>query len=352
MKITERECTLLALKHQETPWVPSYHTGQDMCYPTVIEEGARGYGITKDWFGVSYMLRQDQLGPMPVKDEIKIKDITDWRRYITFPNLDDYDWEGCAARDTVRWDRQNRVSNVILINGIFESMHLFSGIENALCNLLAEPEACSDFLSAMADYKIEIIRRVKKYYNPDKIQFHDDYANNNNLFMSVDTWKKVICPHLKRIIDAVHECGMYYEHHSCGKIAGLVDELVKLEVDALDPVQVQNDPINLKRKFQDRLTLCGGFDNQGVLDRVDASEEEIRRSLMKTLQDMSEGGKWIAWVDFLDKTREDIWLDVLYEWNKPFMERLGVEPVRYKARKIDYYDLSKRIGTTKKSEYF
>jgi hypothetical protein len=352
MRITERECTLLALQHKDTPWVPSQDTGQDVCYPTVIEEGARGYGITKDWFGVSYILREDQFGPMPAPGQIKIKDITEWRKYITFPDLDDYDWEGCAARDTVKWDRQNRVSNVILINGIFESMHLFSGIENALCNLLLEPEACSDFLSAMADYKIEIIRRVKKYYNPDKIQFHDDYSNNDNLFMSTDTWKKLIKPHLKRIIDETHECGMYYEHHCCGKIVDLVEELVELGIDALNPVQIQNNPVKLKEKFGSRLTLCGGFDNQGVLDRLDASEEDIRRSLLKTLQDMSKGGQWIARVSFLDKTREDIWLDVLYEWNKPLMERAGVKPVRYKAKHIDYYDLSKRTGTTKKSKYF
>ena len=50
MKMTERECHLLAFQHQDTPWVPSPATGQDTCIPTVIEEGARGYGITTDWF--------------------------------------------------------------------------------------------------------------------------------------------------------------------------------------------------------------------------------------------------------------------------------------------------------------
>ena len=55
MKMTERECHLLAFRHQDTPWVPSPATGQDTCIPTVIEEGARGYGVTTDWFGVKYL---------------------------------------------------------------------------------------------------------------------------------------------------------------------------------------------------------------------------------------------------------------------------------------------------------
>ena len=37
MKMTERECALLAFDHQETPWVPSPSTSMDICIPTVIE---------------------------------------------------------------------------------------------------------------------------------------------------------------------------------------------------------------------------------------------------------------------------------------------------------------------------
>ena len=75
MKMTERECALLAFDHQETPWVPSPSTSMDICIPTVIEEGARGYGITTDWFGVKYLYREDQPGPMPLESEVKIDDI-------------------------------------------------------------------------------------------------------------------------------------------------------------------------------------------------------------------------------------------------------------------------------------
>lgn len=346
--ITERECNILALQHKETPWVPSPSTGQDICIPTVIEEGARGYGITRDWFGVAYLLREDQPGPMPVETEHKIEDIEDWKDVVNFPDLDQYDWEGCAAKDTANWDRENKISSVILINGLFESLHMFCGFENALCNIMTDEEACSDFMSAMADYKIGVIQRVKKYYNADKIQFHDDYSNQTNLFMDIPKWRRMIKPHLQRVIDATHECGMFYEHHSCGKIHDLVGELVDMGIDALNPVQVQNNPAQLKAQFGDRLCICGGFDNQGVLDRPDSTENQIKESLIKTLTEMSPGGKWIARLSFIEKNREQIWLNILDEWNRPLYEKCGVIPRKHTAQCVDAYDLSGRTGSTKK----
>ena len=350
MKLTERDCTLLALEHKDTPWVPATDTGQDSCIPTVLEEGARGYGITTDWFGVKYLLRPDQPGPMPVESEPKIEDIEDWKDVVTFPNLDEYDWEGCAARDTAKWDLENKVSNIILINGMFESLHMFCGFENALCNIITSEEACYDFMGAMADYKIEVIRRVKKYYNADKIQFHDDYANNDALFMDIARWRRLIKPHLKRVVDATHECGMYYEHHSCGKIHDLVGELTELGVDALNPVQIQNNPKKLKDMYGDILTLSGGFDNQGCLDRPDATRQEIEDSLRNTLEVMAPGGKWIARVSFLDKAKDQIWLDVLDEYNRPLKEKYGVKWTRHQATGKDLYDLSQRTGSTRRTE--
>lgn len=333
MKMTERECNLLAFQHQDTPWVPSPSTGQDTCIPTVIEEGARGYGVTTDWFGVKYLYREDQPGPMPVETEPKITDIENWREQVTFPDLDKYDWEGHAAKDTAGWDRENKISNVILINGCFESLHMFCGFSEALCNIMVDEEASSDFMGAMADYKIGLIERIAKYYKPDMIQFHDDYANNDNLFMPIEKWKRIIRPHLKRVVDAVKGNGIIYQHHSCGKIHDLIPELVDLGIEALNPVQVQNDPVEVKRQFGDRLTVCVGFDNQKVLDNPDATVEQIRDSINQTLYAMAPGGKWMALCSFLDKfpEREQIWLNCLDEYNRPLMEKVGVPFVKHTA---------------------
>ena len=345
MKMTEREVNLLALRHQETPWIPSPSTGQDMCIPTVLEEGARGYGITTDWFGVKYLYREDQPGPMPVESEPKITDIENWREQVKMPNLDDYDWEGWAARDTASWDRENKISNVILINGNFESLHMFCGFEEALCNIMEDEEACSDFMGWIADYKVAVIERIAKYYKPDMIQFHDDYSNNAGLFMDIPRWQRICKPHLKKVIDAVHGLEMIYKHHSCGKIHDLIPELVELGVDGLNPVQVQNNPVEVKKNFGDRLTICGGFDNQNYLDNPQASLADIRDSIMKTIHDLQPGGGWIADCSFIDtlpdkNVREQLWLDCLDEYNGPQWEKYGVKNVKHTYAGGGVYNLA------------
>lgn len=346
MNITERECNLLAFQHKDTPWVPSPATGQDTCIPTVIEEGARGYGVTSDWFGVKYIYRPDQPGPMPLESEPKIDDIEDWKEAVTFPDLDAYDWEGWAARDTAKWDRKNKMSNVILINGMFESLHMFCGFENALCNIMLDEEASSDFMSAIADYKIGLIERIAKYYKPDMIQFHDDYSSQTQLFMQKDLWRRIIRPHLKRVVEATHACGMIYQHHSCGRIHDLIPDLVELGIDALNPLQVQNCPLEIKQEFGDKLTICGGFNNQGLLDTVDVTEKEAKDSMRQTLYEMAPGGKWIAYCKFLDKFsyRNPWWLEVLDEYNAPLYEKAGIKPIKHEADNGNVYNLAENAN--------
>ena len=109
----------------------------------------------------------------------------------------------------------------------------------------------------------------------------------------------------------------------------MIPELVELGVDGLNPVQVQNDPLQVKKDFGDRLTICGGFDNQRVLDNPEATPEQIRESIFKTINDLQPGGGWIADCGFIDTLkdkaeREQIWLDCLDEYNRPAWEKYGM----------------------------
>ncbi len=333
MRITEKECSMLAFQHKDTPWVPSPSVGWNICIPSAVKEGAQGYGYTTDWFGVRYLYREDQPGPMPDEEHIFIKDIEQWKDIVKMPDIDAVDWEECVARDTAMWDRENNMTNVMMINGCFESLHMFCGFEGALCNIMTDEELCSDFMSWIADYKVALIERIAKYYKPDMITFHDDYATGSNLFMPIDKWRRIVRPHLKRCVDAVKGLGMIYQHHSCGMIRDLIPELLDIGIEALNPMQAQNDPVEMKRLYADELTICGGFDNINVLDNADASPEQIKDSVTKTLHEMAPGGNWIAMCTFLDRfpEREQIWLDALDEYNRPLYERQGIPFVKHNS---------------------
>lgn len=324
--ITARENILMAYRHQEPLWVPSQILDQNTCIPSCIPEGPDGFGTTVDAFEVSWTFEKGMEGPMVTQGTQKLTDIDAWREQVIFPNPDSYDWEGGAARDTAGWDRENKISSVIIVDGLFEQLHAMTGIEDALCYLVSDEEETSALLGAIADYRIRMIHLIAKYYKPDKIQLHDDYGSNDRMLMSLETWRKIIKPHLKRIIDAVHSEGMLYEHHSCGYIAPLVEEFIELKMDGLNPLQLTNNPYELKKKYGRDLCFVGGFDNQGILDRSGVTYEERAAEIRKRIQLMAPGGSWIAQPTMIDASISEPLIDMLYEYNAPLWAKAGYTP--------------------------
>ena len=324
--ITAKENILMAYHHKEPLWVPSQVLDQDTCIPSCIPEGPDGFGTTVDAFGVSWTFERGMEGPMVTQGTQKVSDIDAWREEVTFPDPEAFDWEEGALRDTAGWDREDKMSSVILVNGMFEQFHALTGMENALCYLVSDPEETFQMLRAIADYRIKQIHLIAKYYKPDKIQLHDDYGSNDRLLMSLETWRELIKPNLERMIDAVHSEGMLYEHHSCGYIAPLIEEFIDLEMDGLNPLQLTNDPYALKKKYAKDLCFVGGFDNQGVLDREGATYEERYEEIKKRIELMAPGRSWIAHPTMIDPKISQPLIDVLYEYNAPLWEKAGYTP--------------------------
>lgn len=324
--ITARENILMAYHHQEPYWVPSQYLDQNTCLYSASKEGVSGYGTSTDCFGISWEYHPGADGPMVAKGTKRITDIENWRESLKMPDLNSWDWESSAASDTAAWDRKNKISSVIIVNGLFEQLHALTGFEDALCYLLTEPEAVGDLLDELTCYRIRQIQLIAKYYRPDKIQFHDDYGESRNTFMSVQVWREIFKPRLKRIIDAVHGEGMLYEHHSCGYIATLVEDFTELEMDALNPLQIQNNPYELKQKYAKKLCFVGGFDNQGILDRPGITYEERVKEIRYRVELMAPGGSWVAHPVMLDPEIGYALADVLYEYNAPLMRKIGYVP--------------------------
>ena len=326
-KITRRENILRAYRHEMPYFIPSI-TDVDMCIPTALEEGPTCIGKSKDGWGVTWLLLEGQMGPMPDETApVVLEDVTQWKEVVHFPDVETYDWQAAADADTASWDRENKISNVILVNGMWERFDALCGFENALCNLLLEPEASFELMSAIADHKITYLKKIKQYYNPDKIQLHDDYGSEKSMFFSVDTWREIMKPNLKKIVDACHELGMLYEHHSCGYIVPILDDFVELGIDAWNPVQNPNNPNELIKKYQGKLTFVGGF-NDRLFVHPNATDVQKKESIDATIAAFGPRGCWVPlpsvgeeYIGYLYKA--------IYNYNKPLYDKLGLKGKEY-----------------------
>ncbi len=315
MHLSFRENMMLAMEHKEPQYMPLI-TDFDQVTPGALDfinESPAISGVHKDWFGQSWTFEPNIGGANPTPGCYLLEDVTEWKQKVRFPDLGKLNWADYAARDTAGWDREHRMSRVIIGYGMWERLFSIMPFTDALVSLVEEPEACYDFFGAVADHKIRLHDYVIQHYKPDIIVMHDDYGNNSNLFMSVETWRELLKPHLKRVIEAVTSKDVLYEHHCCGYIAPLLPEIVEMGATSYNTVHVSNRPLELKKQLGDRLTFVGGFNNQ-FIDSCTTTEEQIRVHVRETIDALAPGGSWVPRVSQKTKGRADIVTDELLKY--------------------------------------
>jgi hypothetical protein len=143
-----------------------------------------------DGWGTQWIQQTGSPSATPyITDENKaLKDIKNWRRAVTFPNLDGYDWS-CAVAFNDSIDRGEHMTMSFVTGGLFERSHYLMGFEDALCNFMEEKEEMEALLGAIADWKIGQLERIFYYLRPDVIHFHDDWGSKANLFLPPHIWR-------------------------------------------------------------------------------------------------------------------------------------------------------------------
>ena len=112
--------------------------------------------------------------------------------------------------------------------GPLSVLHALMGMVEANCAIIEEPEATYALLTAITDYKIALIDRLTDYYPLDLVNLHDDWGHGTSTFLSPQTWRTMIKPHIKRITDFVPSKGLFFDIHSCGYIEPLLPDMVEI----------------------------------------------------------------------------------------------------------------------------
>ncbi len=299
-----RENILRAYTHQLPENIPNGYTDIDIW--DSFGERYFGDGIGEDWFGVKWTSTPELNSQTPTPGQELIEDLEDWQEQITLPDLDSYDWEAIAAEATKNWDRENKVSLCMLLEGPFERMSSLMGFENAACAFYETPDEVHELFEAITEHKCKYIHILKKYFNFDIIAFHDDWGDNSNMFFAKDMWQEFIQPYIKKVIDAVHEEGMIFEMHSCGYIYPVIEDLIDMGIDSIQPLQCCNPTDEIKQKYGDKILLSGAIDSQGVLEQPNVSDEDIINEVHRALDEMGPRGGYVALVPIINAHVRDL----------------------------------------------
>lgn len=227
-----------------------------------------------DMFGVEWVYVPIAGGSMVQPGNPKVPDINEWEKYITFPDLDSYDWAGSAERNREFLNHDGMIS-IWVMNGLFERLVSFMDMQNALIALIDEDEqpGVHRLFDRLCGFYADLFAHYKKYYNNDIIYFHDDWGTQNAPFFSLETAREMLVPYLKRIVQACHDAGCIFEFHSCGKNEMLVPAMIEAGADAWSG-QTINDYPSLYARYGDRIH----FEPSPEPLPPDATDEQIREA--------------------------------------------------------------------------
>lgn len=238
-----------------------------------------------DVFGVNWSKTPE--GALPTPGQFMFTEVTDWEKYVKFPDVDSLGLESAAAIDRKNVD-PNKPTAVFSVCGLFERLAAFMGFENTLIALAEDPEECMKFVDAFTDFRIKVLEKNIELMKPDMIIMFDDIATVRSTFMSPECWREVYKPFTKKMVDFVRSKGVIYSQHTCGRCEDVIDDYVDIGVQWWNAAQAMNDLTGIMEKYGNRLIVDGGWDSEGPASFIDAAPEVVIAETERCLREYAK----------------------------------------------------------------
>ena len=199
---------------------------------------------------------------------------------------------------------------------LFERAWFLMGMEDLLVAMLRDKPRVKRLFRQIMDYQVAIAHQYVQC-DIDMIFLGDDYGTQQATMMSPALWRELIKPELARVIEVYKGAGKWVRFHSCGHITEILDDMIEIGVDIINPCQARaNDLTEWGERFAGRLVFDGGVDTQYTM--MLGSQEEVRQETRLRLAQLGRDprGGLLLWADqnmpFSDENRQAL-LDVIVE---------------------------------------
>jgi uroporphyrinogen decarboxylase len=231
----------------------------------------------------------------PLSGEISISDI------VNYP-WPDPDYPGVVKnlKKRVEWIKENTdcASILSLPAIIIHYSQYLRGFEDWYIDIALHPKRLEVLFDAVLEVVLPLTRNILKEVGQDVdvVITADDLGAQNGLQISYDDYVKYIKPRHKKFFDLVHDLTpAKILLHSCGSVVSIIDDLIEIGVDALNPVQTTAagmDPIELKRKYRGKMAFWGAIDTQTTLPS--GSVNDVKKLVENRIDQLGEGGGYVV----------------------------------------------------------
>jgi len=264
------------------------------CCGPVPQRRELGGGVRENFWGWRQKVMQTATGPEDQFVEFVLAEATsidDFERH-RWPSPDWFDFSEFSAR----LDEWRDLAVMASGASVFQHPTFLRGLENLLIDMATRGEMAHWLIDRFTDFYLGFFDRMLTAAEGriDILRTADDLGTQRGLLLSPDMFRTFIKPRLSKLIDMTHSHGVKFLFHSCGAIRPLIEDLIEIGIDILDPLQAAADgmePQALKDACGDRICLHGGICTQHLLPR--GTPDEIRREVRRRLRIMGSGGGYI-----------------------------------------------------------
>jgi uroporphyrinogen decarboxylase len=233
-----------------------------------------------DEWGARWAHAADGVGAIQVDHPLK-----DWSRLDEYLETGMPDPSGPGRLDEAARQmaphRGKRYCVGFQVLGILELLRNIRGMEE----LFVDFHTCEDQVNRLMDALESFLTQVLLAWagiGADCVMFGDDWGMQTGLQISPAMWRSLFRPRYRRIFSAAHAAGLDIQFHSCGRVVDIVEDLIEVGVDVLDPVQPGCMDIGeLARRFGGRIAFSGAVDIQGTM--VFGTPSEVRNEIRRLI---------------------------------------------------------------------
>ncbi len=253
-----------------------------------------GDGVRENLWGWRQKVMQTATGPEDCFVEFVLAgaaSVEDLQRH-PWPQADWFDFSDFAAR-LAPWE-----DLAVMASGasVFQHPSFLRGIDNLLMDMAVQPEMAHWLIDRFTDFYLDFFDRLLTAARGriDILRAADDLGTQRGLFFSPEMFRTFIKPRLQRLVDMTHSHGVKFLFHSCGAIRPVIEDLIEIGVDILDPLQAAAqgmEPQALKDAYGRRICLHGGICTQYLLPN--STPDQVRQEVRRRIEILGAGGGYI-----------------------------------------------------------
>ena len=239
------------------------------------------------------------------------------------PHPDSEDME-YAEKVIERFGKEKYICGIIDCS-IFEALRYLRGTTQALFDVVTEKDIAHKVMDMSVDYHLNLGYKLIDR-GVDMLWLADDVGAEHAMMISPDTFREMVKPKIWYMVGELKKKNKNVKvaFHSDGYIEPVIDDLIEVGVDLLNPIQPESmDPASIKKRYGDRIALWGTMSTQSTLPF--GGPEEVTNEVKERIRTCAPGG------GFLLAPTHNIQLDVPIENIDAFYEAVkeyGAYPIR------------------------